>query len=64
MGDPREFKMPFGSYKGKTLQRIFNTDPTYLDWMLDNIEQWDILQNVQAFFKLENERIKNDARSS
>ena len=58
--DPRKFKMPFGSHKGRALECIHADDPQYMDWMLDNITQWEVLENVQAFFKLENERIINN----
>jgi uncharacterized protein (DUF3820 family) len=29
--------MPFGKYKGKTLEDIGEENPTYISWMLDNI---------------------------
>lgn len=31
----REFKMPFGKYKGETLEEIYIHDIGYLEWLLD-----------------------------
>lgn len=31
-------KIGFGKYKGKTVQEILEDDPTYVRWLIDNVE--------------------------
>lgn len=54
-----EFKMPFGSYKGKTLEQIYDTDPSYVAWMRDDLNGF-VQQAAIDFLKQKNmEIIKN-----
>jgi uncharacterized protein (DUF3820 family) len=33
----QESKMPFGKHKGRTIQTIINTEPSYITWLIENI---------------------------
>ena len=37
----RYFKMPFGKYKGETLEEIYIEDVGYLEWLQDQIMNKD-----------------------
>ncbi len=45
----RNFKMPFGKFKGETLEEIYIQNPDYLDWVLDTLsdEQEALKQKVR-----------------
>jgi len=32
-----DYKFPFGSHKGKTLEQIYKADPNYLMWARDEL---------------------------
>lgn len=36
MAKPTDWSMPFGQYRGKTLEMIKKLDPTYLQWLWTN----------------------------
>ncbi len=38
--------VPFGKFKGKTLQHVANADITYLAWMRDKVEDLRLLEAV------------------
>lgn len=61
MSDPRQYKMPFGSYKGKTLEQIHKVDRTYIEWMRDNLDGIAKLKAIQ-FLQDENDRILKRGR--
>ena len=35
-------KLPFGKYNGMTIQEVFNQNPNYLLWLIENSEDYDI----------------------
>ena len=37
----RETPIPFGKYKGKTLQEIYVQDPKYFDWLRENADNME-----------------------
>lgn len=52
----RDFKMPFGKYKGETLEEIYVEDVGYLDWlaadmMQNGCDEEDLYQKIQQCFK-------------
>jgi len=48
----RNFKMPFGKYKGETLEEIYIEDIGYLEWLLDTISDEDPLRlKIHQCFK-------------
>lgn len=51
----KDFKMPFGKYKGETLEEIYVEDVGYLDWLKDTARQGDesdeIVQKINQCFK-------------
>ena len=34
--------LPFGKYKGKTVEQVLEIDPTYIRWCLENIEAFEM----------------------
>ena len=34
----KEHKLGFGKHKGKTVEEILESDPTYIRWAINNIE--------------------------
>lgn len=45
----RYFKLKFGKYKGWTLNRISRVNPSYILWMLENLEEGRTLDAVKDF---------------
>lgn len=39
--------LTFGKYKGETVRQIAETDPRYLRWAFDNIDWFDLDEEVQ-----------------
>lgn len=44
-------KFPFGKYKDKTLNEVIETNPSYVQWCLDNVNDFsldkDVIQKVK-----------------
>lgn len=38
--------LPFGQYKGNTIDDVLSDDPGYLDWCLQNVEGFDLHAEV------------------
>lgn len=58
----REFKMPFGRYKGETLEEIYIENVGYLEWLLENDKTYPHNQGLkekieQCFKEMRNVRI-------
>lgn len=34
--------MPFGKYKGKTLQEVIDTDKSYIEWVVNNVKDYQL----------------------
>lgn len=49
--DAQNFKMPFGKYKGKTLDEIATSDEglRYIDWMHGEFEVGSVARAVDAY---------------
>lgn len=49
MSEPksREFKMPWGKYKGETLEEIYIENGSYLDWVLGNSQDENVKQKIR-----------------
>jgi uncharacterized protein (DUF3820 family) len=50
-----QFEMPFGKYKGKTLEKIVTSDPAgaeYLDWMDGNKLTGEIKEALKVFLAI------------
>lgn len=45
-----DYRMPFGSYRNKTLRIIYNCDPGYLTWALDNLKARNVVIAIQEFY--------------
>lgn len=45
--DSLNFQMPFGKYKGKTLEEIKIQDPSYLIWLKQNTENKNINRRIE-----------------
>lgn len=43
----RNFKMPWGKYKGETLEEIYVENGEYLDWCLENINDEKIKEKIR-----------------
>lgn len=43
----REFKMPWGKYKGETLEEIYISDGQYFDWIVDNTENKAVVEAIR-----------------
>lgn len=41
-------EMPFGKYRGETLEIIIRTDPHYVSWMIDNNDTFRVDQTAMA----------------
>lgn len=44
----RDFKMPFGKYKGETLEEIYVENVGYLEWLL---EQDSLLESTKLLIR-------------
>ena len=40
-------EFPFGKYKGDALWLVIDTDPSYIDWCIENIDGFEL--NNEAF---------------
>lgn len=50
--ESKNFRMPFGKYKGKTLDEIAKTDEglRYLDWLRDSPNLWiEMREAIEAY---------------
>lgn len=45
--------LSFGKHKGEKIERVISTDPEYVVWCLDHIEEFDL--DNELYSKLENE---------
>lgn len=43
------YKMPFGKWKGTELEEIYEDDPSYLEWVDENLENDDVRERVSIF---------------
>lgn len=46
----RKYVLPFGKFKGETVQDVLDNDPRYLCWLQENTDMdfsWDILEKAQ-----------------
>jgi hypothetical protein len=48
-------------FRGKTIDHILDTDPTYIRWALENVEHFSLSEDAQLFYDRE---IKNHAYKS
>ncbi len=44
----------FGKYRGKTLEEVFRISPSYIDWCLRNISNFEITQSTFEYLILTN----------
>jgi uncharacterized protein (DUF3820 family) len=51
----REFKMPWGKYKGQALEEIYIEDGAYLDWLLEARRHDRTDEIVQKIYECEKE---------
>jgi len=42
----RDYRMPFGKYKGSTLEEIYVDDREYLEWCADTLDKEDIRERI------------------
>lgn len=54
--------LDFGKYKGMTIKEVIDDDPEYLVWCLDNVNFFDVSENVLQL--IENAQIENDFREA
>jgi uncharacterized protein (DUF3820 family) len=48
----RDFKMPFGKYKGETLEEIYVEDVSYLEWLKSaTVPGESIHEKIEQCFK-------------
>ncbi len=43
--------MIFGKYKGETLEEVILFDPTYIEWALDEINDFELDDNAMKIFE-------------
>lgn len=46
--------MPFGKYKGETIQYIFETDVPYLAWAIDTVDDFSLVFSDYDLTLIEN----------
>lgn len=56
-------RMPFGSYKGKTLEQIYRVDPQYLMWARDEMKP-PISEKIADFIAEKNRQIIERGKKS
>lgn len=44
-------KMIFGKYKGETLEEVILFDPTYIEWALDEVNDFELDDNAMNIFE-------------
>ena len=54
----KEFVMPFGKHKGKTLLKISEIDDTYLPWSVNNLTGSIRRKCIKAIIDLEGDEIE------
>lgn len=59
-----DWTFPFGSYKGKTLEQVYKTDPQYLVWARDEIKDRDVSDAVSYFLQKKNREIADRAKQA
>ena len=52
-----DYKMPFGTYRNKTLQTIYECDPSYLCWCRDRLDNPSIKELIRHFLKKKDQEI-------
>ena len=45
--------MPFGKYKGKTIEYIIDTDVSYMSWIIENVKTFKLTKEALKKFYLE-----------
>ena len=53
----REITVPFGSYKGKTLSWIYQNDPKYINWLVDNCREGWLRSALDEFMNKKTKEI-------
>ena len=43
----RDYVMPFGKYKGSTLEEIYIEDPSYLEWCVDELRPCEAKDKIE-----------------
>lgn len=51
-------RMPFGKYQGWRIRQIWAEDPEYLDWALDEVEQFNLEAEVHDQVRIDAEQKK------
>ena len=51
----REFVMPFGKFKGMSLDEIATENRAYLEWAVDSLDKPNIVRAIRAYLDLDDE---------
>jgi hypothetical protein len=59
-----QYRVPFGKFKGKTLQAILDEDPTYLKWLNEvaEVKQEGLREAIDLVCETYNEEIEEASR--
>lgn len=45
--ETRTYKMPFGKHRGETLEEIYVEDGSYLDWLVENVDDEILKERIR-----------------
>ena len=45
--DAKEYKLPFGRYKGKKISELLDSNDNYIDWLLENSKDAKVLKVIE-----------------
>ena len=67
LNDALETELAFGKFKNLTLEEIYEEDPTYLEWLMENAKEKSIRENsaiVLKYFEDKDSKKKKSANTS
>ena len=67
LNDALETEITFGKFKNLTLEEIYEEDPTYLEWLMENAKEKSIRENsaiVLKYFEDKDSKKKKSAKTS